>query len=66
MPDTSKVLTPVEFTEAMKKIQKEGDGSHNDPETCLRVADALLMKLLESLGYKEGIAVFREIYKWYA
>ena len=37
-----------------------------DPEEMHKEADKLMMRLLESLGYQEGVAIFDRMEKWYA
>jgi hypothetical protein len=56
-----KPITPDEFAARMAKIAREGgpEGAHCD-------ADELMCRLLQVLGYGEGIAVFQSMQKWYA
>jgi len=58
---TSRVLTPQEFAEKMKNISM-----NDDTEMGHVNMDNLMCEVLESLGYKEGIDVFRNTGKWYA
>ena len=53
-------MNPEEFYNEMKNISKE------DTVEAHRHMDDLMCELLELLGYKKGIEVFREQYKWYA
>ena len=55
-------MSPAEFLQQMKTVE-DGPG---DSETFHKVADGLLCEVLESLGYGEGVEVFREMTKWYA
>lgn len=57
----SKILTPVEFAEKMDEITGIWDfeQAHKD-------ADNLLAELLDSLGYEDGIKLYRDMNKWYA
>jgi hypothetical protein len=50
--------------EAAERIRKEC--SHGDTEGAHYSADKILCELLESLGYKETVAAWDEIAKWYA
>ncbi len=57
-------MTPEQFRDRMKEIFAAGargdrEGQHMD-------ADDLMCELLESLGYKEGVEIFRQADKWYA
>ena len=60
--DPAAAITPEQFAAAMRNIfrgQNDQEGGHLD-------ADELICKLLESLGYGEGVKVFRAADKWYA
>lgn len=59
---TEKPMGPEQFAVAMGEHFK-GD---YDQEAAHANADELLCKLLESLGYGDGVKVFREADKWYA
>jgi hypothetical protein len=54
-------MNSEEFYNEMKKISKS-----EDTVEAHRHMDDLMCELLELLGYKKGIEVFREQYKWYA
>ena len=63
MSDT-KPITPAEFADKMRAIYPENirqdlEGPHCD-------ADRLMMELLTSLGYGDGVNIFAESDKWYA
>jgi hypothetical protein len=58
-----KKMTPEEFKRRMALIESDDD---YDTEEGHAKADALLCECLESLGYAEGVAIFRELHKWYA
>lgn len=55
------IMTPEEFKNEMQKLDENGDTevSHSN-------MDDLMCDLLESLGYKEGIKIFKASEKWYA
>ncbi len=55
------VISPTEFLEEMRSLSYEYDTEHEH-----LLADELMCKILESLGYAEGVKVFREMTKWYA
>lgn len=57
------VLTPVEFEEAMKEIVAEHVG---DSEAAHANIDDLMMRLLEALGYGEGLKQVDNVDMWYA
>jgi hypothetical protein len=62
MPKAKQVsTTPAQFAAAMRTISSDSDqeGRHGD-------ADELMCRVLESLGYSEGVTIFREMNKWYA
>ena len=40
--------------------------SHGDAETAHADADAILVELLRSLGYKELCDAYERVWKWYA
>lgn len=40
-------------------------GANNDTEVAHSDADELLTELLEDLGYKRVVSVYRKIKKWY-
>ena len=58
---TKTPITPDEFRLQMKEIKENGnqEEAHID-------ADKLMCYLLETLGYGQGVATFRGMYKWYA
>ncbi len=60
---TNPVLTPDQFTAAMKRLYDETGG---DEEGFHSRADALLCEMLTELGYGEGIKIFEDADKWYA
>lgn len=57
------VMSPEEFKEQMKNI--ENDFS-DDPEESHYEMDDLMCRVLESLGYSEGIDIFTNSMRWYA
>jgi hypothetical protein len=54
-------MTPTQFREAMQRL---ADGE--DQERDHADADALMASILERLGYGEGVAIYRELAKWYS
>ena len=55
------IVSPEEFKRAMQAFS---DGT--DTERDHGDADALMCQILESLGYGEGVKIFRKMGKWYA
>lgn len=55
--------TPQEFAEIMEARYKD---SFIDEEYAHRNADGCMCELLKSLGYHEGIEIFKKMSKWYA
>ena len=53
--------TAGKFAETMRELDALGD-----EEIKHSMADDLLCETLERLGYGEGVAVFRDMDKWYA
>jgi len=56
-----KRMTKEEFAEKMIEIRDEGDIESRHGH-----ADDLMCKLLESMGYGEGVKIFYDMVKWYA
>jgi hypothetical protein len=54
-------MTPEEFAEAMRSIEKD-----SDVESRHSKADNLMMKVLRELGYTKGIKIYQRMDKWYA
>lgn len=54
-------MTPAQFRQKMKRIAqlKDIDERH-------KRADALMVALLDELGYGTGVELFNEMEKWYA
>ena len=57
----SKKLTPEYFEEEMKKISDIDNIEDRHIE-----ADALMCAVLDALGFKAGIEIFRNMEKWYS
>ena len=55
------IMTPEEFKDKMEEISR-----NPDTETAHADGDELMMNLLESLGYSEGVQIFDLMSKWYA
>lgn len=58
-----KVMTPAEFAAEMRRLKQEHDA---DTEQLHMTMDALMMRVLTTLGYGEGVEVFLDADKWYA
>lgn len=54
-------MTPQEFRKKMLECDASGD-----TEAAHGEADELMCDLLESMGYGDGVEVYREMNKWYA
>lgn len=54
-------MTQKEFAEEMANAKYIGDTEYIHIEM-----DAIMCKLLESLGYTEGVKIFKETRKWYS
>jgi len=64
---TQPVITPKEFTSRMYMIaHTENPNKYIDPEKEHGNADDLMADILVSLGYSEGIDIYRDMMKWYA
>ena len=67
---TDKVMTPKEFRDKMVEASltkyKVGVAMKIDKENAHAAADGLMCKLLEELGYTDGIKVFYDMDKWYS
>jgi hypothetical protein len=60
-------VSPKEFKRRMREIWKPERGWRGvDTETAHMRADDLMCELLESLGYGDGVTVFKSEPKWYA
>ena len=62
-------MTPEEFAKKMKEIKDayiDNDEDWNDVEDVHVDMDVLMMEVLESLGYVEGVTIFENTDKWYA
>ncbi len=59
------IMSSSEFLAAMETIKNdEREGSYT--ETKHIAADNLCLAVLESLGYQQGVKVFRSLHKWYS
>lgn len=58
-----KIMSPEEFEKEMASIQ---DRCGTDREYCHMEMDLLMMNVLCSLGYWDGIDVFSKTPKWYS
>jgi hypothetical protein len=56
-------MKPEQFKQLMEQYKVE---SISDPESAHSKADQLMCRILDELGYGEGVAVFEEVEKWYA
>ena len=59
-------LTPEEFKNEMMKIRHEKYDIQDDEEVAHICMDQLILYLLISLGYREGVEIFIDTPKWYA
>lgn len=57
------VITPKEFKQKMKELS---DVVLDDTEAIHGKMDDLLCEVLVQLGYKAGVAIFKDTPKWYA
>jgi len=55
-------MEPEEFKKRMSEINSHD----NDEETDHKKADMLMCEVLESLGYGEGVEIFKNMPKYYA
>lgn len=55
--------TPLEFANAMRVISINASIDREDAHAR---GDDLMCKVLEQLGYEEGVKVFRDMEKWYS
>ena len=57
-------MTPEEFKNRMLYLEQEY-GNGEDEEEFHKEADDLMCKVLEGLGYEDGIEIFNRNPKWY-
>lgn len=61
--------SPEEFETNMKALKHKfyyGNPGKGDPEVCHMEMDDYILRVMESLGYKAGVQIFRTTPKWYA
>lgn len=59
--------TPSEFKAQMEEIRdKFFTDEYEDFHECHVDMDTYILEVLETLGYKDGVAVFRSTPKWYS
>jgi len=58
--------TPYEFEQKIGSIMQLYWIDRRDIETCHVELDEYICQVMESLGYSDGIRLFRKIPKWYA
>jgi len=58
--------SPTEFETHMQDIKRTFFDKNEDEETCHMEMDSYILEVMESLGYKAGVNVFRTTPKWYA
>lgn len=59
--------TPSEFEAEMKAIRKKFfNDDYENLQDCHADMDTYILEVLETLGYKDGVAVFRSTPKWYS
>ncbi len=61
--ETTPPMQPHEFARRMREIAQSAE---DDPEVGHLKADNLMIELLRSLGYGEGVNIFDEMPRWYA
>lgn len=57
------MMTQEEFKDAMGLINEEYNDNNEDKHVHM---DNLMCELLSSMGYEEGIDIFRDADKWYS
>ena len=58
--------SPKEFATHMTDIKRTFLDKQDDEEACHAEMDSYILEVLEVLGYKDGVKVFRTTPKWYA
>lgn len=58
--------SPAEFETHMQDIKRTFFDKEEDQEVCHMEMDSYILEVMESLGYKAGVKVFRATPKWYA
>ena len=58
--------SPTEFETHMLDIKKTFIDKEFNLEDCHMEMDSYILEVMESLGYKAGVDVFRTTPKWYA
>lgn len=58
--------SPEEFETHMREIKHEFIDKEDSLYDCHVEMDAYILEVLETLGYKDGVNVFRITPKWYA
>lgn len=58
--------TPEEFAKEMQNIRQRVYIENDDQEESHYQMDMLMVDLLDSLGYGEGVQVFLDTPRWYA
>ena len=59
-------ISPDEFVGKMREIKEELYFKNAYIESCHMEMDELMCETLSSLGYDEGVKLFRTTPKWYA
>ena len=62
----AKPPSPDEFENHMQDIKKIFFDKEEDQEVCHMEMDSYILEVLEVLGYKAGVNVFRTTPKWYS
>ena len=62
---SKKITSPTDFARRMRNA-KNRQNYEGDRELVHLEMDMLMCKLLEKLGYSEGVEIFRSTPKWYA
>ena len=62
----AKPPSPEEFEEHMKDIKRIFFEKQENQEDCHIEMDSYILEVLETLGYKDGVRIFRTTPKWYS
>lgn len=58
--------SPEEFETHMRDIKRTFFDKEGNEEDCHMEMDSYILEVMESLGYKAGVHVFRTTPKWYS
>ena len=67
MKENKKTISPDEFKKKMKEFQMKEEQLYFFSKEEMHIAmDNLMCEVLENLGYKDGVEIFRNTGKWYS